>query len=412
MVSDSPIEPSEEPSEDPPLEPAPEERLDEQPVELPVEPLDEPPGGTPVPVRAEPPILPGVEAVVLVGGLGTRMRPLTLAAPKPMLPTAGVPFLTHLLSRIRAAGVRHVVLGTSYQAEVFAEYFGDGSALGLELEYVVEDEPLGTAGGIRNVAAKLSEPDVLVFNGDVLSGLNPAEVVATHRSADADVTLHLVRVPDPRAFGCVPTTYEDRVLEFLEKTDHPSTDQINAGCYVFRREVIDSIPVGRPVSVERETFPGLLAKGAHVHAHIDASYWLDLGTPAAYVRGSADLVRGLAPSPALPGPVGEALLLPGAQVHPDAVVDGGSVVGAGAVVAAGARVSGSVLMDCARVGPGADVQRSVLGREAQLGPDAVADDAVLGDGAVVGARCELRNGVRIWPGVVLPDGGVRFSGGA
>ncbi|MGH3830452.1 MAG: sugar phosphate nucleotidyltransferase [Pseudonocardiaceae bacterium] len=355
------------------------------------------------------PVLPGVEAVVLVGGLGTRMRPLTLSAPKPMLPTAGVPFLAHLLGRIRAAGVRHVVLGTSYRAEVFATHFGDGSALGLVLDYIVEDEPLGTGGGIRNVAPALSEPDVLVFNGDVLSGLDPAEVLRTHRDAKADVTLHLVRVPDPRAFGCVPITADGRVLEFLEKTDDPPTDLINAGCYVFRREVIDSIPVGRAVSVERETFPGLLAAGARLHAHVDASYWRDLGTPAAFVQGSADLVRGLAPSPALPGPVGEALLLPGATVHPDARVEGGSVVGAGAVVRCGARVLGSVLMDRAEVGPGAHVQRSVLGVGAQVGAGAVLHDAVIGDGAVVGARCELRDGLRVWPGVVLADDGVRFS---
>ncbi|MGH3547012.1 MAG: sugar phosphate nucleotidyltransferase [Pseudonocardiaceae bacterium] len=356
---------------------------------------------------AEP--LPGVEAVVLVGGLGTRMRPLTLSAPKPMLPTAGVPLLTHLLGRIRAAGVRHVVLGTSYRAEVFATHFGDGTALGLKLEYVVEEQPLGTAGGIRNVASALTEPDVLVFNGDVLSGLDPAEVIQTHRKAGADVTLHLVRVPDPRAFGCVPTTPDGQVLGFLEKTDDPPTDLINAGCYVFRREVIDSIPVGRAVSVERETFPGLLAAGARLHAHEDASYWLDLGTPAAYVQGSADLVRGLVPSPALPGPVGEALLLHGATVHPDARVGGGSVVGADAVVHRGAQVLGSVLMDGAQVGPGADVQRSVLGIGVRVGAGAVVHDAVVGDDAVVGARCELREGLRVWPGVVLPDNGVRFS---
>jgi mannose-1-phosphate guanylyltransferase len=353
--------------------------------------------------------LPGVEAVVLVGGLGTRMRPLTLSAPKPMLPTAGVPFLNHLLGRIRAAGVRHVVLGTSYRAEVFAAHFGDGSVLGLKLDYVVEEQPLGTGGGIRNVVSALTEPDVLVFNGDVLSGLDPAEVMRTHRKAGADVTLHLVRVPDPRAFGCVPTTPDGQVLGFLEKTDDPPTDLINAGCYAFRREVIDSIPEGRAVSVERETFPGLLAAGARLHAHVDASYWLDLGTPAAYVQGSADLVRGLAPSPALPGPVGEALLLPGASVHPQARVGGGSVVGADTVVQRGAQVFGSVLMDRAQVGPGAHVQRSVLGIGAQVHAGAVLHDAVIGDGAVVGARCELLNGVRVWPGVVLPDNGVRFS---
>jgi mannose-1-phosphate guanylyltransferase len=353
--------------------------------------------------------LPGVEAVVLVGGLGTRMRPLTLSAPKPMLPTAGVPFLTHLLGRIRAAGVRHVVLGTSYRADVFAAHFGDGSALGLVLDYIVEEEPLGTGGGIRNVASALSEPDVLVFNGDVLSGLDPAEVVRTHRTTGADVTLHLVRVPDPRAFGCVPTTADGRVLGFLEKTDDPPTDQINAGCYVFRREVIDSIPAERPVSVEREIFPGLLAAGARLQAHVDDSYWLDLGTPAAFVQGSADLVRGRAPSPELPGPVGEALLLPGATVHIDAQVSGGSVVGAGCVVESGAKVFGSVLMDRARVATGAHLRRSVLGAGAQVGAGAVLCDAVVGDGAVVGAGCELREGLRVWPRVMLPDGSVRFS---
>lgn len=353
--------------------------------------------------------LAGVQAVVLVGGLGTRMRPLTLSAPKPMLPTAGVPLLCHLLGRIRAAGVTHVVLGTSYRAEVFESYFGDGSALGLKLDYIVEDKPLGTGGGIRHVASALTEPDVLVFNGDVLSGLDPAEVVQTHRRAGADVTLHLVRVPDPRSFGCVPITPGGRVLGFLEKTENPPTDLINAGCYVFRREVIDSIPSGRAVSVERETFPGLLASGAHLQAHVDNSYWLDLGTPAAFVQGSADLVRGLAPSPALPGSVGEALVLPGATVHPGARVDGGSVVGAGAVVHRGTQVSGSVLMNRAEVGPDAQVHRTVLGVGARVGSCAVLHDAVIGDGAVVGARCELRDGLRVWPGVVLPDGGIRFS---
>src|SRR5205823_3504747 len=146
-----------------------------------------------------------LEAVVLVGGKGTRLRPLTLSAPKPMLPTAGVPFLTHLLARIKAAGVTHVVFGTAYMAEVFADYFGDGSQLGMELEYVVEDEPLDTAGGIRNVADRLRADDVLVFNSDILSGADLSAVLDTHRRNHADVTLHLVKVDDPRRFGCVPT---------------------------------------------------------------------------------------------------------------------------------------------------------------------------------------------------------------
>lgn len=350
-----------------------------------------------------------VEAVVLVGGKGTRLRPLTLSAPKPMLPTAGVPFLAHLLSRIRAAGVRHVVLGTSYLAETFSAHFGDGEALGLQLTYVVEDEPLGTGGGIRNVAKHLSAEDVLVFNGDVLGGTDLRAVVDTHRRTDADVTLHLVRVPDPRAFGCVPTDADGRVLEFLEKTPTPPTDQINAGCYVFRRSVIDSIPEGRPVSVERETFPGLLASGARVSGHVDAAYWRDMGTPADLVHGSADLVRGIAPSAALPGPVGDHLVLDGADVDASAQVSGGSTVGRGVRVGAGARVVGAMLFDRAVIGAGAVVEHSVVGAGARVEDGAVVVDAVVGDRAVVGAGCELRGGARVWPDVVLPARSIRFS---
>lgn len=198
------------------------------------------------------------DAVILVGGKGTRLRPLTVSTPKPMLPTAGVPFLTHLLARIKAAGITHVVLGTSFKAEVFEEYFGDGSELGLEIEYVVEKEALGTGGGIRNVYDRLRHDTVMVFNGDVLGGTDLTAVLDTHVAKDADVTMHLVRVADPRAFGCVPTDREGRVQAFLEKTEDPPTDQINAGCYVFRRELIESIPAGRAVSVERDTFPRLL----------------------------------------------------------------------------------------------------------------------------------------------------------
>ncbi|HEY1970364.1 MAG TPA: NDP-sugar synthase, partial [Pseudonocardia sp.] len=237
-------------------------------------------------------------------------------------------------------------------------------------------------------------------------------LLSTHRRAEADVTLHLVRVPDPRAFGCVPTEPDGRVTAFLEKTENPPTDQINAGCYVFRREVLEQIPTGRPVSVERETFPGLLAAGQHVHGHVDQAYWRDFGTPLDLVAGSADLVRGLAPSAALPGPTGPALVLPEAQVAPDAVLLGGTTVGAGAVVGAGARLDGALLFDGARVREGAVVERSVLGEGATVAAGAVVCGAVLGDRSVVGERCELRDGLRLWPGVVLPPGGVRFSAGA
>jgi mannose-1-phosphate guanylyltransferase len=350
-----------------------------------------------------------VDAVVLVGGAGTRLRPLTLSAPKPMLPTAGVPLLTHLLSRIRDAGIRHVVLGTSYRAEVFTDHFGDGSALGIELEYVVETEPLGTAGAIRNVAPSLRADTALIFNGDVLSGMDLGELLDLHIASTADVTLYLTRVKDARAFGCVPTASDGRVEAFLEKDPNPSTNQINAGTYVFQRSVIESIPTGRPVSVERETFPALLAAGARVFGYVDASYWRDLGTPADFVAGSADLVLGYAPTGALPGPIGPALVLPGAFVAEDAQLCGGATIGAGCVVESGAVVDGSVLFDGAVIETGAVVRDSVVGRGAIVGKGAVLTGAVIGDRARVGARVELINGARVWPDVVLSDGSLRFS---
>ena len=347
--------------------------------------------------------------MVLVGGLGTRLRPLTLSAPKPMLPTAGAPLLAHLLSRIQAAGVRHVILGTSYQAEVFSETFGDGSPLGLDIEYVVEEEPLGTGGGIRNVAGRLRGDTALIFNGDVLSGVDLRALIARHAETNADVALYLTKVSDPRAFGCVPTDVDGRVLAFLEKDPNPASDQINAGAYVFRREVVESIPTGRPVSVERETFPGLLAAGATVVGFVDTSYWRDLGTPSDFVAGSADLVRGYAPSSAVPGPVGEYLVLPGATIGDGAVLTGGTTIGAGAVVGDGAIIDGSVVFDGARIAPGANIRASVIGFGAQIGAGTVLDAAVIGDRARVGARVELRHGARVWPDAVLADGSVRFS---
>jgi mannose-1-phosphate guanylyltransferase len=364
---------------------------------------------------ADPNRRPATEAVLLVGGKGTRLRPLTVHTPKPMIPAAGVPFLTHQLARARAAGVEHVVMATSYLAEVFEPYFGDGSALGLHLEYVTETDPLGTGGALRNVAHRLhsapGEP-VLVFNGDILTGLDIPALVATHRTSGADVSLHLTRVEDPRAFGLVPTDPDGRVTAFLEKpqtVEEIVTDQINAGAYVFTRALLDAIPAGRPVSVERETFPGLLAAGAHLHGMVDSTYWLDLGTPEAFVRGSADLVLGRAPSPAVPGRRGERLVLPGAQVAEDAKLFAGTSVAAGAVIGSGALVEGSTVLAGARIADDAVVRDSLIGAGATVGSRTVLDGAVVGDGAEVGPDNELLRGARVWCGATIAAGAIRFS---
>jgi mannose-1-phosphate guanylyltransferase len=353
-----------------------------------------------------------LEAILLVGGQGTRLRPLTIGMPKPLLPTAGVPFLAHQLARAAAAGVGRVVLATAFRAEMFAEVFGDGSDYGLDIVYASEDEPLGTGGGIRNAAISLlSGPDdpVVVLNGDVLSGHDLGAQIDMHRKADAAVTLHLVEVPDPARFGCVPTDFDGRVTAFLEKTPHPVTSQINAGCYVFTRRFIDAMPAGRVLSVERETFPGLIDAGETVMGYLESAYWLDVGTPEAFVRGSCDLVLGELASPALPGDCGEALLLPGVSADPSAKLSGGSSVGAGCIIGAGAAVDGSVLFDGVSIGAGASVTASVVGAGARIGDGAVLDGAVVGAGAEVGGGNELLRGVRVWPGVRLDGTAIRFS---
>ena len=224
-----------------------------------------------------------------------------------------------------------------------------------------------------------------------------------------------MKVPDARAFGSVPTGPDGRVQAFRHFWRRPRprrptrSTQINAGCYVFRRSVLESIPAGRVVSVERETFPRLLASGARVFGHVDYSYWLDLGTPAAFVRGSADLVTGIAPTGALPGPAGSAIILPGAHVAPDSAVIGGSTLGRDVRVAGAAVVDGSVVFDGADIGVGVRITRSAVGASARIGAGTVVCDAVIGDNADVGADNELTSGVRVWPDVHIPPGSVRFS---
>jgi mannose-1-phosphate guanylyltransferase len=354
-----------------------------------------------------------LEAIMLVGGKGTRLRPLTLSAPKPLLPTAGVPFLAHQLARAAECGITHVVLATAYRAEMFAEAFGDGAEFGLELEYVHEEHPLGTGGGIRNAAQRLrggpGEP-IVVLNGDILSAHDVAAQVDLHVKSDAAVTLHLVEVDDPSRYGCVPTEQATgRVLEFLEKTPTPPTNRINAGCYVFKRSVIDAIPQGQVVSVEKQTFPELIEAGELLMGYPESAYWLDVGTPEAFVTGSADVVLGRMPSPAMPGPCGDRLLLAEASVAADANVGGGTTVGRSGVVESGATVHASVLFDGAKVREGAQVTDSIIGRDAEVAAGAVVSGAVIGDGVHVGPGNELAKGIRVWPGVRLEPTSVRFS---
>ena len=296
-------------------------------------------------------------AILLVGGFGTRLMPLTKNTPKPMLTVAGLPVTEHQIAMAKAAGITEIVLATSYLSEIFTPYFGDGSKWGISIKYAVEEEPLGTGGAIRNAAQLLSSNEsIVILNGDVLSSHNLSEQIRQHEAHDADVTLHLTEVEDARAFGCVPTDSNGRVTAFLEKMDNPVTNQINAGCYVFNPRVLSTIPLNTVVSVERETFPQLVANNAAVYGYVENAYWLDIGTPRALLKASHDIVTR----------TGQSLVMPGAKVDPTAVLSGGSCVGHNCVVEADVRIEGSIIEAGATIESGAVITNSFVAAGAHV----------------------------------------------
>lgn len=296
-------------------------------------------------------------AILLVGGFGTRLMPLTKNTPKPMLTVAGVPVTEHQLAMAKVAGITEIVLATSYLSEVFIPYFGDGSKWGMKIKYAVEKEPLGTGGAIRNAAKLLdTNESVVILNGDVLSSHNLSEQIRQHELHDADVTLHLTQVEDARAFGCVPTDSNGRVTAFLEKMENPITNQINAGCYVFNPRVISTIPLDTVVSVEREIFPQLVAQGASVFGYVENAYWLDIGTPRALLKASIDIVQRS----------GDFLAMPGSTIDPTAVITGGSCIGANSSVGAGAHIAGSIIEAGCVIGPNANIVDSFVAAGANV----------------------------------------------
>ena len=292
-------------------------------------------------------------AILLVGGFGTRLMPLTRNTPKPMLTVAGIPVTEHQLNMAKAAGIKHIVLATSYLSELFTPYFGDGSKWGMKIEYAVEKTPLGTGGAIRNAAKVInSSESIVILNGDVLSSHNLTEQIRQHEVNNADVTLHLTQVEDARAYGCVPTDSKGRATAFLEKMDKPVTNQINAGCYVFNPRVLESIPLDTVVSVERETFPLLVKNGADVYGYVENSYWVDIGTPQALMKASIEIVKRN----------GDFLMMPGSNVDPSAQLTGGSSIAPGTQIAAGAHIQSSIIESDCSIGKDAQIINSFISR--------------------------------------------------
>jgi mannose-1-phosphate guanylyltransferase len=346
-----------------------------------------------------------VKAVVLVGGEGTRLRPLTRSTPKQMLPIVGVPMIERVLGHLAPHGVDEAILSLGYLPGAFTEAYPEARAAGVRLTYAVEPEPLDTAGATRfaALAGGVSET-FLVLNGDVLSDLDVTAIVEFHRRHGAEGTIYLHPVADPSAFGVVPTDADGRVTAFIEKPppNTAPTNLINAGAYVLEPSVLDWIPDGRRVSIERETFPLLVGTG-RLFAMAQDCYWLDTGTPADYIQAQLDLIEGrrheevgagarwlgdgrwVTGAPELAGElVGSFWVGDGASIGPGARVCR-SIIGPACHVAPGARVEGSVLLEGARVLSGASVEGSILGPGSVAGAGArIEAVSVIGAGALVG----------------------------
>lgn len=326
-----------------------------------------------------------MRAVVLVGGFGTRLRPLTLTMPKQMLPVVDRPMIERVVAGLGAAGVTEVVLSLGYKPDAFLAAYPDDMCAGVRLAYAVESEPLDTAGAVRFAAMQAGIDDTfLVLNGDVLTDLDVGELCDLHRSRGALGTIALTRVQDPSRYGVVPVDDEGRVLDFVEKPPPGTapTDWINAGTYVLEPSVLDRIPDGRRVSIERETFPAMVLEGSLFALESD-SYWIDAGTPETYLQVQLDLIDGVRGS-------AERAVAADAVVPFDCDVDH-SVVMSGVSIEPGAIVHDSVVMPGAVIGNAAVVENSIVGPGAVIGDRAeLTELTVIGMGEVVGAGCVLR----------------------
>ena len=366
-----------------------------------------------------------MQAVILVGGEGTRLRPLTSTVPKPVVPLVDRPFIAYMLEWLRGHGVEDVVMSCGFLATAVRNVLGDGSQYGLRLRFIEEPEPRGTAGALK-YAEDLLDERFLMLNGDVLTDIDLGAQIAQHEATGAVGTLALVPVEDPTAYGLVRLHDDKSVKEFVEK---PSADQIDtrlisAGAYVLERSVLDLIEPDRNVSIEREIWPQLVGDGLYGFA-ADA-YWLDIGTPERYLQGTFDILEGNVKT-GVAARLGAGYLAVGERVEAEGRIVPPALVDRGCTIAPGAHVGSLVVLgEGVRVGEGATIERAVVLNGAEIGAHCVLRDcivaagvrvgegstvsggAVLGEGVTVGARNVLTRGVRVFPQTDLPDGAITF----
>ncbi|HEX2196449.1 MAG TPA: NDP-sugar synthase [Actinomycetota bacterium] len=320
-----------------------------------------------------------MKALILAGGLGSRLRPLTNTRPKHLLPVANREHVVHVLDLLQRHGIDDVVLLTSYLASRFDHVVEEARGRGLRLEVSQEREPLGTAGALKHAQDLAGDETFLALNGDVLTDVDLTAIVDFHRRHDAEATIWLTPVEDPSAFGVVPTDQDGRVQAFVEKPapGEAPTNLVNAGVYVLEPSVLDRIPAGEVWSIERATFPALVEEGARLFATAVPAYWMDIGTPAKYLQANLDALEGRFTYEAL-AVQGDRVAAEGAEISDGARVSC-SCLGAGVVVEPGAAVERSVLLPGVTVGERANVRESVLGEGVKVRPGASVSGATAGD---------------------------------
>jgi mannose-1-phosphate guanylyltransferase len=366
-----------------------------------------------------------VQAVILVGGEGTRLRPLTVTVPKPVLPLVDRPFLVYMLEWLRRHGVDDVIMSCGFLATSVRNVLGDGSQLGLRLRFVEEPEPRGTAGALK-YAEELLDERFLMLNGDVLTDIDLTAQIAQHEQTGAVGPLALVPVEDPTGYGLVRRNDDDSVKEFVEKptADSIDTNLISAGAYVLERSVLGLIPPDRNVSIEREVWPRLVGNG--LYAFEANAYWLDIGTPERYLQGTFDILEGnvetavtarlgadfvdVADHVEVAGRiVPPALVERGCRVEQGAHIGSLVVLGEGVQVGEGSKIERSVVLNGTEIGPGCTLQDCIVAAGVRIGEGTVVSGgAVLGEGVTIGARNVLTRGVRVFPQTELPDGAITF----
>lgn len=371
-----------------------------------------------------------MKAVILVGGEGTRLRPLTFSVPKPMMPLVNEPFIAYVFKLLRHHGIVDIILSSCYLADAIESHFSDGSGYGVNLTYVTESQPLGTAGAVKNVEKYIDGP-FLVFNGDILTDLDIQSIIEQHRYAQAVATIALTPVENPIMYGLVETDESDQITRFLEKPswDQVTTNMINAGTYVLEPEVLGLIPPNENYSFERGVFPQLLESGKTVFSFKSDAYWMDIGTPEKYIIAHHDILEGklmfdfpgneiksglwigegteINEKSRVSGPT---VIGTNCQIKPHAKVSGLSMIGNNCIIEEGAVIDGAVIFEGTRIGRDAVIENSVIGFKTEIGNKVnVSGNAVIGESCKIGEENELKHGIRIWPDTNLDAARIKFS---